>query len=259
MELFPAIDLRGGTAVRLTQGDFDRQSDYGDPLELARAYVAGGAHWIHVVDLDAARTGVAHERALVREIVGVAATTGAQVQCGGGVRTAEDVAALVAAGVGRVVMGTAALESPELAAECAQRWPDRVAVGLDYVLGPHAEPEALGHGWQAGTGRPMKALLDGWAGAPIAAVVATAIALDGMLAGPDVEGMRALLSSTTLPVVASGGVSALADLEALAQLSVPSERPGRPARALAGVIVGKALVEHRFSVAEGVAACATSA
>jgi phosphoribosylformimino-5-aminoimidazole carboxamide ribotide isomerase len=259
MELFPAIDLRGGTAVRLTQGDFERQRDYGDPLDLARRYVEGGAHWIHVVDLDAARTGMAHERALVREIVGVAATTGAQVQCGGGVRTEDDVAALVAAGVSRVVMGTAALESPELAAACAERWPDRVAVGLDYVLGPDGEPEALGHGWQAGTGRPMRALLDGWAGTPFAAVVATAIALDGMLAGPDIEGMRSLLGTTKLPVVASGGVSALADLAALATLSVPAADATRPPRTLAGVIVGKALVELRFTVEEAMAACALSA
>jgi phosphoribosylformimino-5-aminoimidazole carboxamide ribotide isomerase len=214
-----------------------------------------------VVDLNAARTGVPHERAIVREIVAVAATGGVQVQCGGGVRTEEDVAALVEAGVFRVVMGTAALESPELAAHCARRWPDRVAVGLDYVLGADGEPEALGHGWKAGTGRPLRPLLKGWEGQPIAAVVATSIARDGMLEGPDIEGLAALLAATQLPVVASGGVSALADLRALAALSVvgPGTGDRLVRRALAGVIVGKALVEGRFSTEEGVAACAVSA
>jgi phosphoribosylformimino-5-aminoimidazole carboxamide ribotide isomerase len=252
MDLFPAIDLRGGTAVRLTQGDFDRQQSYGDPLDLAQAYVAGGARWIHVVDLNAARTGVPHEREVVRAIAALAGDSGVRVQSGGGVRTEEDVAALLEAGVTRVVMGTAVLEEPELAVRCARRWPGQVAVGLDYVMDDQGKAQALSHGWQEGTEHPVRPLLAEWAGEPIGAVVATCIKRDGMLRGPDVVGMRSLLGLTGLPVVASGGVGEAEDLRELAALSADGRR-------LEGVIVGKAIVEKRFSVAEGITACAASA
>jgi len=252
MELFPAIDLRGGAAVRLTQGDFERQREYGDPLALASRFVAAGASWIHVVDLEAARTGVPHERDMVRRIVEAAAGSGTRVQCGGGVRAERDVAALVEAGVARVVMGTAALEDPELATACGRRWPGRVAVGLDYAVGTDGSAELRGHGWSTGSGRSLPELLSCWEGEPIGAVVATSIARDGMLEGPDLAGLASLLATTELPVVASGGVGDLAHLGALGAL-------GADGRRLAGVIVGKALVEGRFSVEEALAACAPSA
>src|SRR6185437_4728582 len=127
MDLLPAIDLRGGTAVRLTQGDFGREQRYGDPSELATRYIEGGARWIHVVDLDAARTGVPHERAALGEIVKLAARSAVQVQAGGGIRSDDAAAALLESGVARVVLGTAALEDPGLAGRCARRWPGRVA------------------------------------------------------------------------------------------------------------------------------------
>jgi phosphoribosylformimino-5-aminoimidazole carboxamide ribotide isomerase len=251
MELLAAIDLLGGNAVRLIQGDFERQQSYGDPLDLAQAFVTNGARWIHVVDLDAARTGVPHQRDLVRTIVDLAGAAGVQVQCGGGVRTEDDVAALIDAGVTRVVMGTAVVETPEIAAHCARRWPGQVAIGMDYVMDEHGKAEALGHGWQAGTRQPVRAMLAACGEAPVGAVVATSIARDGMLRGPDVVGMRTLLGLTTFPVVASGGVSDVEDLHSLAALSVEGRR-------LAGVVVGKALVERRFTVQEGLAACAAS-
>ncbi len=252
MDLFPAIDLIEGTAVRLTQGDFKRQHSYGDPVELARSYVAGGARWIHVVDLDAARTGVPHERDTVGAIAELARAAGVRVQSGGGVRTADDVAALLEVGVARVVMGTAVLQEPALAARCARRWPGQVAVGLDYVMDDQGKAQALSHGWQEGTDHPVRPLLAEWAGEPLGAVVATSIKRDGMLRGPDVVGMRVLLELTELPVVASGGVGEADDLRALAALSVRGRR-------LEGAIVGKAIVEKRFSVEEGIAACAASA
>ncbi len=259
MELYPAIDLRDGGAVRLTQGDFDRQVGYGDPLTLAARFIESGASWIHVVDLDAARTGVPHERATLGQIVALARAV--KVQTGGGIRTENDVADVLALGVARVVLGTAALEDPALATRCARRWPGQIAVGLDYVLRPDGVPEARGHGWQEGSGRTVHELLDIWAGEPIGAVVATAIARDGMLGGSDVEGMRSLLASTNLPVIASGGVGSLDHLRALADLSVPGDTAGGAAgqaRTLAGVIVGKALVEGRFELEEAVAACRAS-
>jgi phosphoribosylformimino-5-aminoimidazole carboxamide ribotide isomerase len=252
MDLLPAIDLRSGTAVRLTQGDFDREVRYGDPAELAARYIAGGARWIHVVDLDAARTGVSHERAALGEIVRLAGEASVRVQAGGGIRSEEAAEELLGSGVARVVLGTAALEEPALAGRCARRWPGRVAVGLDYRIGRDGVAEAQAQGWLAGSGRALSELLALWEDEPLGAVVATAVARDGMLSGPDLGGLEALLASTTLPVVASGGVSATGDLADLARLRV-----GR--RRLAGAVVGKALVEGRFDVEEGLAACAASA
>lgn len=252
MELLPAIDLRAGRAVRLTQGDFEREERYGDPAALAASYIEGGARWIHVVDLDAARTGVPHERAVLAGIVRLAAAARVNVEFGGGIRSEDDAEAVLESGVARVVLGTAALEDPALAGRCARRWPERVAVGLDYRVGADGVAEAQAQGWLAGSGRAVTELLELWAHEPIGAVVATSVARDGMLEGPDLAGLQALLEATALPVVASGGVSTLADLAALAGLAAGG-------RGLAGAIVGKAIVEGRLSVEEGVAACAASA
>jgi phosphoribosylformimino-5-aminoimidazole carboxamide ribotide isomerase len=250
MELYPAIDVRGGDAVRLTQGDFERETRYGDPVQLARQFIAGGATWLHVVDLEAARTGTTHELPILEEITQLTSER-VRVQTGGGVRTEHVVEAALGRGVSRVVMGTAALKNPALASRCARRWPGQVAIGLDYVLRDDGVAEAQGHGWLRGSERSLPELLANWEGEPFGAVVATSIARDGMLDGPDFDGMRSLLESTALPVIASGGVGSLADIASLAALSVDG-------RQLAGVIVGKALVEGRFGVEEAMAACVPS-
>jgi len=249
MELLPAIDLRGGSAVRLTQGDFARQMDYGDPAALAARYIAGGARWIHVVDLDAARTGVQHEGVALAEIVRLASEASVRVQAGGGIRSDDAAEEMLERGVSRIVLGTAALEDPALAGRCARRWPGRVAVGLDYRVGEDGVAEAQAQGWLAGSGWAVHDLLDLWSREPVGAVVATAVARDGMLEGPDTEGLASLVARTTLPVVASGGVGTADDLRRLAGLEAEGRR-------LAGAVVGKALVEQRFSVEEGLAACA---
>ena len=251
MELLPAIDLRAGAAVRLTQGDFAREARYGDPAALAACYVAGVRRWIHVVDLEGARTGIPHERSVLAEIVRLAHDGEVKVEFGGGIRSEDDAEEVLASGVARVVLGTAALQEPALAGRCARRWPGQVAVGLDYRVGSDGVAEAQAQGWLAGSGQAVTDLLELWAHEPLGAVVATAVAHDGMLSGPDLEGLRALLAATALPVVASGGVGATSDLVALAGL-------GSSARRLSGAIVGKALVEGRFSVEEGLAACAAS-
>jgi phosphoribosylformimino-5-aminoimidazole carboxamide ribotide isomerase len=252
MELLPAIDLRAGTAVRLTQGDFAREDRYGDPAALAASYIAAGARWIHIVDLDGARTGVPHQRDVLAQIVHLTREAGVDVEFGGGIRSEDDAAEVLESGVTRVVLGTAALEEPALAGRCARRWPGRVAVGLDYRVGEDGVAEAQAQGWLAGSGRSVVDLLELWQHDPIGAVVATSVARDGMLSGPDLGGLQALLAATSLPVVASGGVSNLDDLVALAGL-------GAGGRRLSGAIVGKAVVEGRFSVEEGLAACAPSA
>ena len=150
MDLLPAIDLRAGAAVRLTQGDFARQQDYGDPVAVAARYADAGARWIHVVDLDAARTGVPHERATLAAIVELAGARGVRVEFGGGIRSEDDAEELLASGLARIVLGTAALEEPALAGRCARRWPGRVAVGLDYRRRADGVAEAQAQGWLAG-------------------------------------------------------------------------------------------------------------
>src|SRR5579875_1672988 len=146
MDLYAAIDLRDGRCVRLAAGDFARVTVYGtDPLARARAFEAAGAHWVHVVDLDAARTGEPANRPIVAAI---AAAVKVPVQAGGGARTEQDVEALLAAGVARVVVGTAAITQPGFLAHLAQRWPGKVAAGVD-----HREGEVRIKGWEEGPGR----------------------------------------------------------------------------------------------------------
>lgn len=240
VELYPAIDLRGGRLVRLVEGDFSREKVYGDdPPSVARAFAAQGAPWIHVVDLDAARSGDPVNRAVVERIV---ASVTVPVQVGGGVRSVEDAAALLGAGVTRVVVGTAAVERPELVADLAARWPGRVAVGLD-----HRDGVVQLRGWVADGGRRVGEVLPEVVAAGAAAVIVTDIRRDGRLAGPDVVGLAGLLEATGAPLVASGGVGSLDDLRLLAAVHAGSRR-------LAGVVVGKALYEGRFTVADAVAA-----
>lgn len=245
MDLFPAIDLRGGKCVRLVQGDYARETVYGgDPVAMAEEFEAAGAPWVHVVDLDAARTGRPENREVVAAI---AAAVSVPVQTGGGVRDEFSAEALLASGVRRVVIGTAALEQPSLVRRLARRHPGRIVVGLDGRAG-----EAALRGWTEGSGVTILDAVAQFEDAGVAAFVVTDISRDGMLAGPDVRGLSDVLARTTCDVVASGGVGSLDDLRALAALSVEGRR-------LAGAIVGKAVYEGVFSVEEGVAACAPSA
>lgn len=253
MDLLAAIDVVAGGAVRLEQGDFDRMQGYGDPLVLARRFVDQGARWLHVVDLDAARSGRPVNRSVVLAIAALAAEDGVSVQCGGGVRRLEDADELVAGGVERVVLGTIALEEPSLVHRCAEAHPGRVAVGLDYRRLTGGSIEAAGRGWATDGGRPVPQVLESLQGAPLAAVVATAIDRDGMLGGPDEDGLARLLDDAAVPVIASGGVATAEHLRRLAALA------GRTSgRRLAGVVVGKALVDGRLTLREAIEACAPS-
>ena len=253
MELYPAIDIRDGGAVRLAQGDFDRQSDYGDPVELARRFAAAGAPWLHVVDLDAARSGRPVNRATV---LAIAAAVDVPVETGGGVRGEADVAELLDGGVARVIIGTAALDDPDLVHRATAAYPGRVAAGIDYRWTADGRTEVAVRGWEQGTGRTVGELLDELAGAGLAAVIVTSIERDGMLTGPDLDGLAAVLGSTDVPVIASGGVGSVGDIETLAALEV--DIAGVAPRRLLGAITGKALVDGRMTVEEAVAACAPS-
>jgi phosphoribosylformimino-5-aminoimidazole carboxamide ribotide isomerase len=248
MDLYPAIDIRDGGAVRLTQGDFDRQSDYGDPVDLAQRFVDGGAPWLHVVDLDAARAGTPVNRSTV---LAIARSVTVPVQTGGGVRTAGDVDELLSGGVTRVVLGTVVLDQPDLVRAVARDHPGQVAVGLDYRRTPEGTTEVAVRGWEQTTGRSVDDVLGELADSGIAAVVVTAIDRDGMLSGPDVEGLKQVLAESSLPIIASGGVAAAGDVAELAGLEVVGRR-------LLGAITGKALVDGRMTVEEGVAACRRS-
>jgi phosphoribosylformimino-5-aminoimidazole carboxamide ribotide isomerase len=240
VELYPAIDLRGGRCVRLHQGDYGQETVYGDdPVAQAVRFADAGARWIHVVDLDAARTGDPVNRPVIREI---AAAVGVRVQTGGGVRTEADADELLDAGVARVVVGSAAVEDPALVPRIARTRPGRVAVGLD-----HREGEVRTRGWQQGSGRRLPDLVEELSVPGVGAFVVTDIARDGVLQGPDLEGYAALLAATEVPVIASGGVGSLADLRALVELEVVGRR-------LAGAITGKALYEGRFTLAEALGA-----
>ena len=227
-DLYPAIDVLGGRVVRLRQGEYADETVYGlDPIAMARDFAAAGAKWIHVVDLDAAKSGNPVNRPVVAAIAAAVAGS-SRVQTGGGVRTIDDVRALADAGIARVVMGSAAVQDPRLVVEASDVMP--VAVGLDHRAG-----EIAVHGWTKGSGL---ALDDSYALFPTASVfVVTDIARDGMLEGPDLDGLRRSADLAPAPVIASGGVADLADITALAAV------PG-----LGGIITGKAVYEGRFTV-----------
>lgn len=240
MKLFPAIDLRGGRCVRLYQGDYDRQTVYGeDPVAQAEAFVAEGAEVIHVVDLDAALTGEPVNRPVIARICD---RLSVPVQVGGGVRTTDAANALFAAGVHRIVIGTAALENPKLVTDVVDAG-GRVAVGLDA-----RGDEVATHGWTERTGRTVTELAEQFADSGVEALVVTEISRDGTLEGPDEAGLRALLAATAVPIVASGGVGSVDHLRSLAAVAV-SGTDGT-SRRFEGAIVGRALYENKFTVTE---------
>lgn len=253
MELLAAIDLMEGGAVRLVKGEFDHAARFGEPGVVAARFVAAGAPWLHVVDLDAARTGEPVHRGTVMELAELAHRAGARIEVGGGIRTEADVDAVLGAGVDRVVLGTAAIETPDLAGRCARRHPDRIAVGIDYRRAPDGTLAPAVRGWTGTAGRDVSSLLEAFAGAPLGAVVVTGIERDGTRAGPDTEGLVTVLDATALPVVASGGVGSADDLRTLVALRSPTR-----GRGVAGVVVGRALVDGTIEVGEAVAVCAAS-
>lgn len=238
MKLYPAIDLRGGRCVRLYQGSYDAETVYNDdPVSQAQQFAAAGASWLHVVDLDAARSG---EQVNLPVITAIAAAVNVPVQTSGGVRSLDAAAALADVGAARVVIGTAAVENPELVEQVAARQP--VAVGLDA-----RGRDVATHGWEQGGGGDLLELAARFESSGAEAVVATEISRDGTMSGPDTEGLAAVLAATGLAVIASGGVATVEDLGELAAT-------GDTSRRLAGVIVGRALYEGRFTVEQALEA-----
>lgn len=232
-EILPAIDLRGGRVVRLEQGDFDRETAFSDdPVAVATSFAAAGARWLHVVDLDGARSGSPMHGAVIREIVDAVGDR-LSVEVAGGLRTegaAEDV---LRSGAARVIVGTAALADPAFAERLVlAHGPDRVAVALD-VRGDRA----VGHGWQrSNDGTPVLDALELLAGVGVTTFEVTAIARDGLLRGPDLDLYRRLIDAGRRSIIASAGVASVADLAALRSIGC------------AGAIIGRALYDGRLSL-----------
>ncbi|MEY2467492.1 MAG: phosphoribosyl isomerase [Actinomycetota bacterium] len=240
MDLYPSIDLLGGRVVRLVQGDYERETHYGDdPIAIAQDFAQQGTPWIHVVDLDAAKGDGPVNAEIIRAI---AAAVDVPVQTGGG--QVDDSA--LRAGVQRIVLGSVAVSQPDAVDRLAAQWPGRVAVGLDNRNGKIAV-----RGWLEESNQTVDEMIARYAESGVAAFVVTDIGRDGLLTGPDTEGLAVALAQTDVPVIASGGVSSLADLRLLAAMEVEGRR-------LEGVITGRAIYEGHFTVEEGVAACASS-
>lgn len=237
MLVIPAIDLMGGEAVRLEKGDFSTKTVYAKhPAEKAREFVLAGATLLHVVDLDGARAGWPVNLDAVREICLV---KGVEVELGGGLRSLPDIEKVLALGASYVVLGTAAVERLDLVEQACRRFPGRVRAGIDARNG-----EVKIAGWAAGTGLAAAEVARRVKAAGVELVEYTDVARDGMFTGVDAAGAAKLQAEAGLPVVASGGVASLADVEAC-------KREG-----LAGVIVGKAIYEGRIDLAAAVRAAA---
>jgi phosphoribosylformimino-5-aminoimidazole carboxamide ribotide isomerase len=237
VKLYPAIDMLGGKAVRLVKGDFEAKKVYDeDPFSAAESWVAQGARYLHVVDLDGARAGAPANVGHLRRIAG---ELGVPVQFGGGLRSLDAIETVLQAGAERVILGTAAFTDQSLLEQALARWPGQVLVSVDVRGGRVATA-----GWTETIDGGAQEIIRELAGRGASELVYTNVDRDGMLEGPDLEEVASVAAAVPGTFVYSGGIGALADLESLAGLG---------ASTLAGVIVGKALYEKRFTVAEALA------
>jgi len=236
MELWPAIDLRGGKCVRLLQGDYARETVFGnDPLAMASQFVAGGARRLHIVDLDGAKAG---EPVQIELIERIAKAVGVPCQVGGGIRSLETARRYAAAGVARIVVGSIAIEQPALLETMATALPGRIVLGLDARDGNVAV-----RGWVETSQLTAIEVAKRCDRLPLAAVVYTDIATDGTLGGPNIAALDEMVRAIHLPVVASGGISSAEDLVRVAEIGA------------AGCIVGRALYDGGLTLPAALAAC----
>jgi phosphoribosylformimino-5-aminoimidazole carboxamide ribotide isomerase len=232
--VYPAVDILEGRCVRLLQGRFGSESVYSDdPVQVALGFCRAGARWLHIVDLEGAKTGERVNREIVLEVVRRAACP---VQAGGGLRTVDDVEEMIAAGAGRAVMGTAALEDPPAVARACKRFGERIAVSLD-VKGA----TLAAHGWTEGSGMPVVEAVHEFESLGVTRFIYTDVSKDGTLTGPNIKAILKIAAATNCPVVASGGIGSINELKAVARLHEDG---------IAGVIVGRAFYEHKFTVGE---------
>jgi phosphoribosylformimino-5-aminoimidazole carboxamide ribotide isomerase len=236
--LFPAIDIRDGKAVRLIQGDYEQETAYDDdPVVAARRWVDGGATWLHVVDLDGARAGEPVNLEHVRRIV---AAVNVPVQLGGGLRDSKKVEEAISSGAERVVLGTAAVRDPEMAEAIAAAHGDRVVASVDSRSG-----KVAAEGWTQDSELDTAEVIAELTRRGLRRFVYTPVDVDGLMEGPDLDSLREVAQATNGEVIYSGGIGSLDDLRAVAGLELENAE---------GVIVGRALYEQRFTVAEARAA-----
>jgi phosphoribosylformimino-5-aminoimidazole carboxamide ribotide isomerase len=235
MRIWPAIDLRGGKCVRLKQGDYSRETVYGEePAAMARQWVGQGARCLHLVDLDGAREGSTANFRAVQDIV-----TAVDVPCevGGGVRDEETIGRYLRLGLARLVVGTRALKEPDWFRQMCQRFPGQLALGIDAKEGLVATD-----GWQKTSAKSAIELARQFAAEPLAGIIYTDISRDGMLQGPNLAAMAEMNSAVELPVIASGGVTTADDVRSLARIG------------LDGCIIGRALYEGTLTLADALSA-----
>ena len=232
MIIFPAIDLKDGRCVRLRQGDMGQETRYSeDPPAMAKHWQSLGAECLHVVDLDGAVQGIPKN---VSHIEAIAKSLAIPIQVGGGIRSMDTIRRYMSMGVSRVVLGTAALEQPELIEKSCEEFPSKILVGIDVKGG-----EIALRGWVDGSGKKPVEVLPSLSQYPLAGIIFTDISRDGMLDGPNLEALKHMTSLTTLPLIASGGVTKISDIEAIKNITPP----------VSGVIVGKALYEGTIELA----------
>lgn len=234
-QIYPAIDLRDGKCVRLFQGDYAQETIYGDsPVDMARKFVEAGAEWIHMVDLDGAKDGVRINDQVVIET----AKLGVKVQVGGGIRTREDIQHYLSNGVARVIIGSLAIRNPELAVSFIEEFgADQIVIGIDAKDGMAAT-----EGWIETSGQAATEVANYFAQKGAKHFIYTDIATDGTLAGPNIKANEALVSAESAQVIVSGGIGSLEDIRNVKGASAQSN--------IAGVIIGKALYEKRFTLEE---------
>ncbi len=236
MYILPAIDLKNNKCVRLLQGDFDRETVYSDnPVEVGKSFDKAGANWLHVVDLDGAYYGKRHHTKIIKEII---SNTNLKVEIGGGIRTIEDVETYISAGASRVILGTAAHEKPDFIREAVNQFGEKIAVGIDALAG-----KVSIKGWTEQTGTPVLEFTKSVGASGVKTIIYTDIAVDGMLTGPDLKTLKALLEETELDIIASGGVASLSHIGQLLELT-----PRRPI----GCIIGKAIYTGAINLEEAI-------
>jgi phosphoribosylformimino-5-aminoimidazole carboxamide ribotide isomerase len=231
--IYPAIDIKDGRCVRLMQGRFEDETVYGDdPVVMAEKWVSLGARWLHVVDLDGARTGISRNMQIISEIV---TKSRIPVQMGGGIRTMEDIERVLKLGVKRVVLGTAAVENPALVKEVVEKYPENIAIGIDAANGKVAIKgwERISDLYAVDFAKKVKQL-----GART--IIYTDIAKDGMLKGPNINATSEMIRCTGMDIIAAGGVSTVQDLKNLKQIGA------------AGAITGKAIYTGAINLKEAI-------
>ena len=221
MIIYPAIDIKEGRCVRLLQGRFEDETVFGSPVAMARKWIGMGAQWLHIVDLDGARCGVSKNRKTISEI---ALVSDIPIQVGVGIRTMDDIDVVLSSGVKRVILGTAAVNNPQLVSQALAKYPERIAVGIDAKDGKVAI-----EGWERLSDNTAIEFAKMMERLGCKVIIYTDIATDGMLSGPNLKAMQEMIQAVGMEVIASGGVSSIQDLVALKEIGA------------AGAITGKAI------------------